>query len=276
MQQRAHCHSQSERVNAFRLIGVCVCLCILALCHLYIWMYCEYENIFVLFQAENFSKWNKIRRIANGLFSLFVDSHNRISTFAISTTAHWNPNIHTQIDGRLVPMLILLLQSNKERAAFVWATCKYWLHKQFFLRLKRFRQGLYITSKTIRWQWEWASSVGIGREHKMGEINEWFRVKIILNSYFDDHKAKAYVSVNKQWKNVRQFHKHLEEIFGLTKFILTTNDDIYLPGKWYTTSRGVYRSIERPPIGDLCWFMCSCIFSAKENISIISRGDTIV
>lgn len=84
----------------------------------------------------------------------------------------------------------------------------------------------------------------------MGEINEWFRVKIILNSYFDDHKAKAYVSVNKQWKNVRQFHKHLEEIFGLSKFILTTNDGIYLPGKF--TARGDYRCIEQLPIAGLC------------------------
>lgn len=67
----------------------------------------------------------------------------------------------------------------------------------------------------------------------MGEINELFRVKIILSHYFDDHKSKAYVSVNKQWKNVRQFHKHLEEIFGLTKFILTTNDEVYLPGKFH-------------------------------------------
>lgn len=69
----------------------------------------------------------------------------------------------------------------------------------------------------------------------MDETNHWFRVKIILSNYFDDHKSKAYVSVNKKWKNVRQFHKHLEEIFGLSKFILTTNDDIYLPGKLFST-----------------------------------------
>lgn len=69
----------------------------------------------------------------------------------------------------------------------------------------------------------------------MGETNDCFRVKIILNHYFDDHKSKAYVSVNKQWKNVRQFHKHLEEIFGVNKFILTTNDNIYLPGKSFVS-----------------------------------------
>lgn len=76
----------------------------------------------------------------------------------------------------------------------------------------------------------------------MAELSDWFRVKIILNNYFADHKSKAYVSVNRQWKNVRQFHKHLEEIFDVSKFILTTADDIYLPGKFcllcFVTFRG--------------------------------------
>lgn len=65
---------------------------------------------------------------------------------------------------------------------------------------------------------------------KMVETNV-FRVQIILNNYFNDYRAKSYVSVNRQWKNVRQFHKHLNELFGLERFLLTTGDNIYLPGK---------------------------------------------
>lgn len=58
-----------------------------------------------------------------------------------------------------------------------------------------------------------------------------FRVKIDLGNYFSDHKSKAYVSVNRQWKNVRQFHRHITEIFDVKKFVLLTNDGVYLPGE---------------------------------------------
>lgn len=57
-----------------------------------------------------------------------------------------------------------------------------------------------------------------------------FRVQIILNNYFSDHKSKAYVSVDRKWKNVRQFQRHIGEIFDIKKFILATNDGVYLPG----------------------------------------------
>lgn len=118
---------------------------------------------------------------------------------------------------------------------------------------------------------------------KMGDTNDWFRVKIILSNYFDDHKSKAYVSVNKQWKNVRQFHKHLEEIFGLSKFILTTNENIYLPGKFILAlcHCNVMASIIRNGFSfnfqfDYSLMPCAYNFPAKENISVINRGDTIV
>lgn len=58
-----------------------------------------------------------------------------------------------------------------------------------------------------------------------------FRVKIDLGQFYSDHKAKAYVSVNRQWKNVRQFHRHITEIFDVKKFVLLTNDGVYLPGE---------------------------------------------
>ncbi|XP_055301361.1 uncharacterized protein LOC129567971 isoform X3 [Sitodiplosis mosellana] len=58
-----------------------------------------------------------------------------------------------------------------------------------------------------------------------------FRVKIELGNFFSDHKSKAYVSVNRQWKNVRQFHRHIGEIFDVKKFVLLTSDGVYLPAK---------------------------------------------
>lgn len=58
-----------------------------------------------------------------------------------------------------------------------------------------------------------------------------FRVQLVLGKFFSDHKSKAYVSVNRDWSSVRQLHHHIRDIFDLTKFILTTNDGIYLPGK---------------------------------------------
>lgn len=58
-----------------------------------------------------------------------------------------------------------------------------------------------------------------------------FRVQINLGNFFSDHKAKAYVSVDTQWKNVRQFHRHIGEIFDIKRFLLLTNDGVYLPGK---------------------------------------------
>lgn len=61
-----------------------------------------------------------------------------------------------------------------------------------------------------------------------------FRVQIDLGNFFSDHKSKAYVSVNRQWKNVRQFHRHIGEIFDVKKFVLLTSDGVYLPGMYFT------------------------------------------
>lgn len=61
--------------------------------------------------------------------------------------------------------------------------------------------------------------------------SEVFRVQVNLGNWFSDHKSKAYVSVNRQWKNVRQFHRHIADIFDVKKFILLTSDGVYLPGK---------------------------------------------
>lgn len=60
--------------------------------------------------------------------------------------------------------------------------------------------------------------------------SEIFRVQINLNGFFTDHKSKAFVSVNRQWKNVRQFHRHIADIFDVKKFVLLTSNGVYLPG----------------------------------------------
>lgn len=69
-----------------------------------------------------------------------------------------------------------------------------------------------------------------------------FRVKIDLGNFFSDHKSKAYVSVNRQWKNVRQFHHHIGEIFDVKKFVLLTNDGVYLPGMYCTHNELMMKS----------------------------------
>lgn len=69
-----------------------------------------------------------------------------------------------------------------------------------------------------------------------------FRVKIDLGNFFSDHKSKAYVSVNRQWKNVRQFHHHIGEIFDVKKFVLLTNDGVYLPGTYLTHNELMMKS----------------------------------
>lgn len=58
-----------------------------------------------------------------------------------------------------------------------------------------------------------------------------FRIQVLLNHFYDNHKRKSYVMVNKEWKNVRQLHAHLDKIFHLDdKIFLTTENGIYLPG----------------------------------------------
>lgn len=98
----------------------------------------------------------------------------------------------------------------------------------------------------------------------MGETGV-FRVKVMLSSYFDDHRAKAYVIIDKQWANVRQVHKHIKDIFGIHKFYLTTDEDIYLPG-WFSTASLYGESL------------ISLLFplSASEDINIIHIGDVLV
>lgn len=75
-------------------------------------------------------------------------------------------------------------------------------------------------------------SIGLensAKQFKMAQ-SDIFRVKINLGRFYTDHKSKAYVSVNRNWKNVRQFHHHIAEIFDVKKFVLMTNDGVYLPG----------------------------------------------
>lgn len=59
-----------------------------------------------------------------------------------------------------------------------------------------------------------------------------FRVKLLLGKYFNDHKSKAYVVINRRWQSTRQLHLHIKTIFGIENFLLTTADGIYLPGKY--------------------------------------------
>lgn len=73
--------------------------------------------------------------------------------------------------------------------------------------------------------------------HRCGQLqrkmanSDIFRVQINLGYFFSDYKAKAFVSVNQQWKNVRQLHRHIGDIFDVKRFVLLTNDGVYLPGK---------------------------------------------
>lgn len=58
-----------------------------------------------------------------------------------------------------------------------------------------------------------------------------YRVKVHLNQFYTNHKSKSYVMVDKEWKNVRQLHAHLNKLFHLDdKIYLITQDGVYLPG----------------------------------------------
>lgn len=60
-----------------------------------------------------------------------------------------------------------------------------------------------------------------------------FRVKVLLNNFYDNYKSKSFVMVDRQWENVRQFKKQLTTMFQLEgRIYLTTDDGYYLPGLW--------------------------------------------
>lgn len=100
-----------------------------------------------------------------------------------------------------------------------------------------------------------------------------FRVKIELSRFFSDYKSIAFVSVDRKWKNVRQFHRHIADIFDVKKFILLTSDGVYLPGMYTENSYILIRII------GFFQFKSKLIlfikFIAKEHIGIIERGDII-
>lgn len=62
---------------------------------------------------------------------------------------------------------------------------------------------------------------------------ELFRVKVLLDNFYENHKRKSYVMVDREWKNVRRLHAHLSKMFHLEDNIfLTTEEGIYLPGTY--------------------------------------------
>lgn len=71
-------------------------------------------------------------------------------------------------------------------------------------------------------------------------VSDIFRVKIDLGQFYSDYKSQAYVSVNPEWKNVRQFHRHITEMFDVKKFVLLTDDGVYLPGLYISQQRTFY------------------------------------
>lgn len=68
-----------------------------------------------------------------------------------------------------------------------------------------------------------------------------YRITVHLNDFYTNHKRKAYVMVNAEWKNVRQLHVHLNKMFHIDdKIFLTTEDGVYLPGKPSTGATSSY------------------------------------
>lgn len=94
---------------------------------------------------------------------------------------------------------------------------------------------------------------------------ELFRVQVNLGQFLDGYKSKVFVSVNPQWKNVRQLHKQLTKMFNLDSFVLMTNNGVYLPCKTIDLNRF-----------EAQFFLISIEFLAKESVKIIRDGDVIM
>ena len=58
---------------------------------------------------------------------------------------------------------------------------------------------------------------------------EPFRVKILLNNFFNDHREKAFVSISESWKTVADLMKHIKTLFNIKLDIFATSEEVLLP-----------------------------------------------
>lgn len=73
--------------------------------------------------------------------------------------------------------------------------------------------------------------------------SEHFMVSLFLNNFFTDHRREARIFINNRIKTVRDLENHIQKIFGITEFYLTSRNQ-FLP------SSEDIRILER---GDCIW-----------------------
>lgn len=56
-----------------------------------------------------------------------------------------------------------------------------------------------------------------------------FRIKLLLNNFFNDHRQKVFVIINQKWLKVNELQCHIQKLFQIEADIYLTCDGILLP-----------------------------------------------
>lgn len=55
------------------------------------------------------------------------------------------------------------------------------------------------------------------------------RIKVLLNHFYDDHRQKAIVTIDKSWTIVKNLQSHIQSMFQIKKLYLSTVDGFWFP-----------------------------------------------
>lgn len=55
------------------------------------------------------------------------------------------------------------------------------------------------------------------------------RIKVLLHNFYDDHRQKAIVTIDRSWTIVKQLQSHIKSMVHAKKIYLTTLDGFWFP-----------------------------------------------
>lgn len=55
------------------------------------------------------------------------------------------------------------------------------------------------------------------------------RIKVLLNHFYNDHRQKAIVTIDKSWTIVKHLQSHIQSMFQIKKLYLATADGFWFP-----------------------------------------------
>lgn len=55
------------------------------------------------------------------------------------------------------------------------------------------------------------------------------RIKVVLKHFYSDHRQKAFVIINKNWKTVKNLQDHISKMFQIKVDTYLTIDEYLLP-----------------------------------------------